>query len=101
MLRQEGRGDVVEPGERPATSRVRRPSHGSCRDGEEDYMSDGSNRPSYIFIGLAGETNLDLPIHSGFYRMADGANEWEALKRGLPEKPEIRALAVHPHKQEI
>jgi photosystem II stability/assembly factor-like uncharacterized protein len=64
-------------------------------------MSDGSNRPSYLFIGLAGETNLDLPIHSGFYRMADGANEWEALKRGLPEKPEIRALAVHPHKQEI
>jgi len=39
-------------------------------------------------------------VHSGLFRLTDGSNEWEALRRGLPEMPAIRALAVHPLKRE-
>jgi hypothetical protein len=61
-----------------------------------------NNRPSYLYLGLAGgETGHGRVVHSGLLRLADGSNEWEALDRGLPEMPAIRALAVHPLKPEI
>ena len=55
----------------------------------------------YVYLGLAGETGPGRPVHSGLFRLADGANEWEALQNGLPERPAVRALAVHPAKPEI
>jgi len=33
--------------------------------------------------------------------MKDGSGEWQAIERGLPEAPAVRALAVHPQKPEI
>ena len=51
---------------------------------------------SYLYLGLAGETGRGRVVHSGLYRMKDGDGEWEALTRGLPEAPAVRALAVHP-----
>ena len=35
------------------------------------------------------------------HRMADGSDEWEALRLGLPDAPAVRALAVHPLHPEI
>jgi photosystem II stability/assembly factor-like uncharacterized protein len=35
------------------------------------------------------------------FRLADDGNEWEALQRGLPGTPAVRALAVHPQNPEI
>ncbi len=32
----------------------------------------------------------------GLYRRKAGEERWESLTRGLPEKPEVQALAVHP-----
>jgi photosystem II stability/assembly factor-like uncharacterized protein len=51
---------------------------------------------SYVYVGLAGETGRGRVVHSGLYRLADGSDEWEAIERGLPEMPAVRALAVHP-----
>ena len=56
---------------------------------------------AYIYLGLAGETGHGRVVDSGLFRLADGSNEWEALHRGLPEMPAVRALAVHPQKPEI
>ena len=56
---------------------------------------------SWIYLGLAGETGRGRVVQSGLYRMADGGDEWEALHRGLPEAPAVRALAVHPLHPEI
>ena len=56
------------------------------------------NQKSYIYLGLAGETGRGRVVHSGLHRLADGSDEWQALQRGLPEAPAVRALAVHPHK---
>src|SRR6185312_15227323 len=56
----------------------------------------GAPMTSYLYCGLAGETGTGRPVHSGFFRLADGDNMWEKLGNGLPEAPAIRALAVHP-----
>ena len=59
------------------------------------------DQPSYVYLGLAGETGPGRPVHSGLFRLADGDNEWEAVQKGLPESPAVRALAVHPAKPEV
>lgn len=56
---------------------------------------------SYVYVGLAGETAPGREVQSGLYRMAEGDSEWEMLSNGLPEVPEIRAIAVHPEQPEI
>jgi hypothetical protein len=62
----------------------------------------GKNKErSYLYLGLAGETGRGRVVHSGLFRLADGSGEWQALERGLPEMPAVRALAVHPEKPEI
>src|SRR6266446_9257066 len=63
--------------------------------------SNGENKPSYLYLGLAGETGRGRVVHSGLFRLADGSGEWEALARGLPEEPAVRALAVHPATPEV
>ena len=60
-----------------------------------------ADQPSNLYLGLAGETGPGRVVHSGFFRLPDGGNEWEALQRGLPQGPAVRALAVHPAKSEI
>jgi photosystem II stability/assembly factor-like uncharacterized protein len=50
----------------------------------------------YIYLGLAGETGAGRMVHSGLFRLADGGAEWEGLTNGLPDKPAVRALAIHP-----
>src|SRR5205823_2603650 len=60
-----------------------------------------SSHPSHLYLGLAGETGRGRVVHSGLFRLTDGSNDWEAIQRGLPEMPAIRALAVHPFEREI
>src|SRR2546427_389132 len=55
-----------------------------------------TNRTSYVYVGLAGETAPGRPVKSGLYRMAVGDDRWELVIRGLPEAPAIRAIATHP-----
>src|SRR5437763_16820843 len=60
-----------------------------------------ADQRSYVYLGLAGETGAGRVVHSGLFRLADDAHEWEALQNGLPERPAVRALAVHPAKPGI
>ncbi len=56
---------------------------------------------SYLYLGLAGETGRGRIVHHGIFRMAEGSGEWQALTRGLPEAPAVRALAVHPRLSKV
>ncbi|HJU16404.1 MAG TPA: YCF48-related protein [Stellaceae bacterium] len=60
-----------------------------------------SDQSSYLYIGLAGETGPGRPVHAGLYRLSEDGGEWEKIERGLPERPAVRALAVHPQRPEI
>jgi photosystem II stability/assembly factor-like uncharacterized protein len=56
------------------------------------------NHQTYVYIGLAGEgDNIGT---GGLVRWADGDEEWHTIDNGLPENPQIRALAVHPDNPE-
>src|SRR5262245_29315730 len=55
-----------------------------------------TDRTSYVYVGLAGETDPGRPVQSGPYRRATGDGRWELVTRGLPEAPAIRAIAPHP-----
>ena len=59
-----------------------------------------NSQKTYVYAGLAGETAPGRMVKSGLYRMAVGNGGWEVANNGLPEAPEIRALAVHPQKPE-
>ena len=59
-----------------------------------------TNRRSYVYVGLAGETAPGRPVKSGLYRMAAGDDRWELATRGLPDAPAIRAIATHPERPE-
>ena len=39
-----------------------------------------ADQPSYVYLGLAGETGPGRPVHSGLFRLADGDDKWEAMK---------------------
>ena len=60
-----------------------------------------TNRTSYVYVGLAGETAPGRPVKSGLYRMAAGDETWELLTLGLPEAPAIRAIATHPEDADV
>jgi len=55
-----------------------------------------ANEASYIYVGFAGETGRGRVVHSGLYRLREGADEWRPIQAGLPEGPAVRALVVHP-----
>ena len=60
-----------------------------------------TNRTSYVYVGLAGETAPGRVVKSGLYRMAVGDDHWELVTRGLPEAPAVRAIATHPESPEM
>src|SRR2546428_6633821 len=72
---------------------------GSHRAGREERAM-STNRTSYVYVGLAGETAPGRVVKSGLYRMAVGDDRWEFVTRGLPEAPTIRAIATHPEQPE-
>ena len=59
-----------------------------------------ADHPSYVYVGLAGETGAGRAVKSGLYRMAVGGDRWEPITDGLPANPAIRAIAPHPHRPE-
>ncbi|MCH8827061.1 MAG: hypothetical protein IIB16_08900 [Chloroflexi bacterium] len=51
-----------------------------------------TNHQTYVYVGLAGEgENL---AQGGMMRMNGG--DWQSIAGGLPENPQVRALAIHP-----
>jgi hypothetical protein len=56
----------------------------------------------YVYAGAApwsGASPTDQP--GGLFRQAMGSYEWQHLSNGLPEKAEIRAIAIHPQNSQI
>jgi photosystem II stability/assembly factor-like uncharacterized protein len=68
--------------------------------GKSSPKKSGS-RPSYVYVGLAGETAPGRVVKSGLYRMAEDDGGWQSLTRGLPKAPAIRAIAIHPQQSEL
>ncbi len=60
-----------------------------------------------VYIGLGGEGPLIVgtdgpPLgEGGLYRRTDGEQEWQSSYNGLPEHPQVRALAVHPKNPQV
>ena len=57
-------------------------------------MTTAANRQTHIYIGLAGEGDAIGP--GGLLRRAEGDSEWQSVADGLPNDPQVRALAIHP-----
>ena len=56
----------------------------------------------YVYAGAApwsGASDTTLP--GGLFRQAVGENEWDALSKGLPDRAEVRAIAIHPNNPQI
>ena len=53
-----------------------------------------SNHQTFVYVGLAGEG--DYIGEGGIVRRADGEDDWTDISKGLPDKPQVRALAIRP-----
>lgn len=56
----------------------------------------------YVYAGAAPFSGgSDATLAGGLFRQAVGAGEWHVLSQGLPDRAEIRAIAIHPHDPRI
>jgi photosystem II stability/assembly factor-like uncharacterized protein len=63
--------------------------------GKDSTMADLPNS-SYVYAGAAHWTGAASERPGGIFRRAVGDDRWEALTKGLPDRTEVRAIAVHP-----
>ena len=56
-------------------------------------MTTTASRQTYIYIGLAGEG--EAIGSGGLLRRTEGDSEWQSVADGLPNDPQVRALAIH------
>ncbi len=56
----------------------------------------------YVYAGAGHWTSAGNTEHpGGFLRQTVGANDWRVLTSGLPDKTEVRAIAIHPENPQI
>jgi photosystem II stability/assembly factor-like uncharacterized protein len=67
----------------------------------QDERSATMTTTSYVYAGAADVSEASDGVTGGMFRRAVGNDHWEALGKGLPEKAEIRAIAVHPREPEV
>src|SRR2546422_5434876 len=56
----------------------------------------------HVYAGAApfsGASDTTQP--GGLFRLAVCENEWRPLSQGLPDRTEVRAIAIHPHNPQI
>ena len=58
-----------------------------------------SDHRTYVYIGLAGEG--EYIGEGGIVRRADGEEQWTDISKGLPDNPQVRALAIRPDDPKI
>lgn len=56
----------------------------------------GSTGATRIFAGAGYSLAGGVQLQGGLFRRTPGEDEWQAVSAGLPEKVEVRAIAVHP-----
>ena len=60
------------------------------------------NGKTRIFAGAGySVSRAGEQLRGALFRRAPGDGEWEALSAGLPDKVEVRAIAVHPVNPEV
>lgn len=62
-------------------------------------MTTTNAHQTHIYIGLAGEG--DAIGTGGMLRLTDGDTQWQHITNGLPQNPQVRALAIHPQNPAI
>ena len=61
-----------------------------------------ANGETRIFAGAGySVSRAGIQLRGGLFRRSPGEGEWEALSSGLPDKVEVRAIAVHPHDHHV
>lgn len=56
----------------------------------------------YVYVGVPQwSVTENAELLGGLFRQEVGASEWQHLSAGLPDKAEVRALAIHPHNPHI
>lgn len=54
--------------------------------------------PHYVYIGVPQWTATEnAGLLGGLFRQEVGASEWQHLSVGLPDKVEVRVIAIHPY----
>lgn len=57
---------------------------------------------AYVYAGVSPFAAPKETIHSGgLFRQTVGQAEWQILSQGLPDKAEVRAIAIHPANPDI
>lgn len=58
--------------------------------------------PHYVYVGVPQWTVVEQgELLGGLFRQAVGASVWQHLNNGLPEKVEVRTIAIHPRDPHI
>jgi photosystem II stability/assembly factor-like uncharacterized protein len=58
--------------------------------------------PQYVYVGVPQWTVTESAgMLGGLFRQEVGAAEWRHLTKGLPDKVEVRTVAIHPHDPRI
>jgi len=60
-----------------------------------------SNGQGHIYAGAGHYAPKGSQYEGGLFRTSVGGDRWEALTRGLPERVEVRAFAVHPQQRGV
>lgn len=56
----------------------------------------------YVYVGVPQwSAKTDAGMLGGLFRQEVGAREWRHLTSGLPEKVEVRVIAIHPHNPQV
>ncbi|MGE0824869.1 MAG: WD40/YVTN/BNR-like repeat-containing protein [Candidatus Binatia bacterium] len=58
--------------------------------------------PQYIYVGVPQWTiTAQGRALGGLFRQPVGASEWQHVVAGLPDKVEVRVIAIHPHDSQV
>ena len=55
----------------------------------------------YVYAGVPQWSSAGEKPPGGLYRQAVGASEWQHLSLGLPDKAQVRVIAIHPDNPHI
>ena len=60
------------------------------------------NGKTRIFAGAGySVSRAGVQLRGGLFRRSPGDADWQALSAGLPDKVEVRAIAVHPQNPDV
>src|SRR5262245_59196149 len=91
------RGETLASSSRGRANRAFVPA--PCRSGPltDAVVEDGSMATdpngTYVYAGAAAAS---AGTYGGIYRRAAGGDRWDAPTKGLPERPQVQAITVHP-----